>query len=126
MKNVADVIICAVVLFNELVMRIKKINLLYEYDYDDVDIILVPESIANNICDIVQEFQYWLSVPINKARFTEIGENGSPYLNVDTEEFLWWQNCVKIYNEPKAGIVSQHGPWQKRISYSGFLNLIGN
>ena len=98
----------------------KKINLLYEYDYDDVDIILVPESIANNICDIVQEFQYWLSVPINKARFTKIGENGSPYLNVDTEEFLWWLNNVKLSGMPKASIVSQHGPWQKELPTADF------
>ena len=86
----------------------KYINLVYEDDYEDADVLLVPDEIADNIDDVMLEFFGWVKFPENNSRFlVKVGE-GKKVLSIDTEEFLWWLNNVKLYGGTKATIEKQH------------------
>ena len=47
----------------------KKINLVYDDYYKSVDILLVPDDVADNISDVVREFFYWLGHTSNHPYF---------------------------------------------------------
>ena len=87
---------------------LRRVNIVYEMDYNDADILWIPSNLANDIDDVAQEFFRWVGVPENGCRFLVKGEDGHEVLNIDTEEFLWWLNHIKITNEPKATIAVQH------------------
>ncbi len=86
----------------------QKINLIYDDILDDVDILLVPDCIAYDIENVIQEFGYWLSVPENSDQFLNATINGHRYLAIGTAEFMWWLNNIKITGENKAVITDQH------------------
>ena len=88
--------------------KMKQINVLYDDDFEDVDILLVPDDIALHIDDVTQQFIKWLNIPENRCRFLILNGSGNQVLGVDTEEFLWWLNHIKILDEQKASIVCQH------------------
>ena len=86
----------------------RYINLVYEDDYEDADILLVPDEIADNIDTVMREFFRWIKLSENNFRFkVKIGE-GKEVLSIDTEGFLWWLNNVKLQGEAKATIEKQH------------------
>jgi hypothetical protein len=85
----------------------KYINLVYEDDILDVDILSVPNEVADNIESIVKEFEAWCGIPENARRFMIYNDQGA-YMSVDTEEFLWWLSEVKLQGREKAVIVKQH------------------
>ena len=85
----------------------KKIILLYDGHYDDVDILIVPNNIADNIEEVVWDFNVWLQNPDNNYRFRVTKEYGT-FLSIDTQEFLWWLNNVRIMGKDKAKIDCQH------------------
>lgn len=85
----------------------KAINLVFENDLSDVDILLVPDNVAENIDCIVMEFFRWLHEPENGKRFL------APYkdrmeLAIGTEEFLWWLNNCVTTEKAKSTIYKQH------------------
>lgn len=86
----------------------KHINIVYDDNFDDVDIIAVPDNIARNIESIVNEFMEWLSVPKNRQNFMVQSAEGNLVLSVGTDEFLWWLNCVKLAADARAVLVCQH------------------
>ena len=98
----------------------KPINILFDEQYDDVDIALVPDEIAFSIEQTVQEFFAWLEMPENKSRFMKPHEKWGEVLNIDTEEFLWWLNHVKIADTEKATILQQHTSFVKEYPTADF------
>ena len=86
----------------------KPINILFDGIYNDVDIILVPDWIANAIDQVVLDFHSWLSIPENKSRFMKPNERWGQVLMIDTQEFVWWLNNVKILSQEKSMVVKQH------------------
>ena len=86
----------------------KMINVVFDEMYDDVDLLLVPDEIADSVDMVVWAFNNWLSVTENQQRFLVPYTNETMVLGIGTEEFLWWLNHVKIISENKASIVSQH------------------
>lgn len=86
----------------------KNINIVYEEDYEDVDIVQVPDDIADDIDLVVNEFFKWVAIPENHIRFQIENAEGKTVLNIDTEEFLWWLNHIKITDESRAIIIKQH------------------
>lgn len=86
----------------------KKINVIFDDEFNDVDILLVPDDVAYNIEHVVQEFNQWLSLPDNRSRFVVEVINGYRVIGIGTEEFLWWLNNIQIKAEPKAAILEQH------------------
>ena len=85
----------------------KRIIMLYDGHYDDADFLVVPDDIADDIEKVVWDFNIWLRDPKNNFRFMKT-ENGITCLSIDTNEFLWWLNNVRITGEDKAEIESQH------------------
>lgn len=86
----------------------KKINVVYDDMFDDVDILLVPDEIADNIEYVVWEFNQWLSSPENRNRFVLEVIDGYEVIGIETEAFLWWLNHLLIHTEHKAAILKQH------------------
>ena len=85
----------------------KPINLVFENDYNDVDILLVPDYVAANIDHVVMKFSKWLLNPENRKRFLA-PYKGKLELAIGTDEFLWWLNNYIILEEPTATLYKQH------------------
>lgn len=85
----------------------RPINVVYEECYDHVDIVSVPEDIANDIESVVQEFFCWLIVPENKKRFLIPHEKWGEVLLIGAREFVWWLNHIKLSGEEKASILQE-------------------
>ena len=83
----------------------KKINLIFDEVYDDVDILLVPDDIAECIESVMLEFGRWLSCDEN-AKCFRTGQG--KFLAIGTSEFLWWLNSIKITQGCKATIFTKH------------------
>lgn len=86
----------------------KRVYVVFDNIFDDVDILLVPAEIASNIERVVWEFNNWLSFPENRSRFVVENVNGYGIIGIGTEEFLWWLNHVRIDTTQKATILAQH------------------
>ena len=88
----------------------KNINLLFEGDVDDVDIICVPCEIADNISHVANLYFWWMHDNINEHSFWVLGDNGAKIPCYETESFIWWIN--NHYNQSscnkQAFIVLQH------------------
>lgn len=85
----------------------QKINLVYEDDYDDVDILLVPDYVAEDIQKILQEFFDWVAIPENGFRF-KIELNGEKVLSIDTSEVVWWLENHVIKEGESVEVLKQH------------------
>lgn len=77
----------------------RLINLLFEYDYDDVDVVLVPDYIAENIESVTQLYHKWTWE--DKTHFGwKKAPDGHMYVECGTELFLWWlNNYFREYGE---------------------------
>ena len=85
----------------------KKLNLVYEYNYKNVDIVLVPNEVADHIDQVVQTFQDWLTNPQNSEPFARYTENGFRYLTIGTNEFVWWLNNICYPNGEKTTVLER-------------------
>lgn len=97
----------------------KKINILYADEYEDVDIILVPNHIADDIEAVTQEFFDWTKHPYDIPSFMHVNEYGE-IASVDTKEFLWWLNTIKCPDGPQSMIVVQHTTFHPEYPVSEF------
>lgn len=86
----------------------RPINIVYEGCYDHVDVVLVPDEIANSIESVVQEFFCWLTIPENNNRFMVPHERWGEVLMIGTKEFIWWLNYVRLPDGEKATILQQN------------------
>lgn len=87
-------------------MEMVYFNILFDVCPDDVDIICVPCTIAENINSIVQMFFDWLPNAADEAYWTMI--NGRKVSVCETDGFVKWLNENHCKNVPKAYIVAQH------------------
>lgn len=85
----------------------KKINIVFDDVLDDVDIICVPEFVANEIARIVQAFFSWMYN--NDHEYWVVNAKGQKVLTIETESFIWWLNNHYINSNEQAYIISQHG-----------------
>ena len=98
----------------------KKINVVYDGCMDDVDIIQVPDVVAENIEDITQEFFDWMSSTYDHD-FWKMDNKGNQYLECETEAFIDWINreFSGICNE-NALIILQHTKYNKEYPSAEF------
>lgn len=83
------------------------INVLYEGDYCDCDIIFVPDSIGDKIEQYAQQFCDWLNTPyVSNDYYVTI--NGKEYLSLETDGFVRWLNHYICKDQCLAHIVKQH------------------
>lgn len=85
----------------------KKINIIFEYDYSDVDILSVSNYVADNLDEIVQRFFDWMSDEKNNHNYRIQNSNGTSTLEIGTEAFVWWLNTQCI-GDTNAKIMAQH------------------
>ena len=97
----------------------KLVNLLYDDDYDDVDIICVPDAVANNIGSVVGKFQRWIADERNVHSYWTTSRLGFKSLAIDTDAFIWWLN--EHYNDcESAYIVYQHVKYCEELPTAEF------
>ena len=86
----------------------KYINVMYDYEYDDdgetllepgeVDIVLVPNFVHDNLDDIVQKFNSWVGDEVYEAdkgkhpNYWVKESNGRMCMSVGTDHFVDWIN----------------------------------
>lgn len=85
----------------------KLINLVFDEELNEVDILEVPDHIADNIEHYVVEFNRWLFDPENRKRFLA-PYKGHLELAIGTEEFLWWLNFYHSSEKESSTIIRQH------------------
>lgn len=81
----------------------KRICLVYEYDYNDVDILLVPNFIAENIDSYVQQFFNWVALPEHKEQFTK-----DNVVAIGTNEFIWWLEHFVLSDGQYVTLLESH------------------
>ena len=87
-------------------MKMVYLNILYEDDMDDVDIICVPDHIATRINSLSQEFLDWLPNAINDMYWTMI--DGRKCSVCETEGFVKWLNDNYCENSQMVTIIKKH------------------
>ena len=81
----------------------KYVNIVFEDDINDSDLILVPDYVASDLVKYSQAFFDWLS-DSPKKMFGSVS-----YIECETEDFLYWLNHYVIKpDEEKAKVVLQH------------------
>lgn len=86
----------------------RLINIVYDNDYSDVDIISVSEYVADNLDSVAQEFFDWLKIPSNRKGYLVRISPQKELLAIGTKEFVDWLNRHSGYNISCADIVLQH------------------
>lgn len=83
-----------------------KINIIYD-DFEDVDIITIPDSISTKIETFAQQFCDWLSSPEADGDYYTIID-GRKCAICETEGFVNWLNRTICTGEEKAEIIQEH------------------
>ena len=95
-----------------------NINIVFDGEFDDVDIIAVPDNITNNIVDISKEFLEWVCV-VKGGSYTKT-VNGHTYINAETDGFIEWLNSYYCTGFKKAYVVARntsYHPLYKSIEF---------
>ena len=84
----------------------QLINLVFEGDYSDADILAVPDEILDKLEEYLQDFYDWLPKHLNEHSFWAKTKSGDLYYRIGTDEILWWIN-QKVLNGKQAAFVVQ-------------------
>ena len=84
------------------------INVVFDGDYEDVDIILVPESIVDEIEIYLQSFFDWATDTPNRKKYEVTDQFGRIVVSLGTVEFVNWLNQCILAPPEQAGILEQH------------------
>ena len=92
----------------------KLVCILFDYAYNDADVIAVPDSLYDNIQELGQQFQWWLGK--GEHDFWVTSPNGKRYLNLETDGFVWWLNKqLGDDSNEKVKIVEQHVQYRPEL-----------
>lgn len=91
-----------------------KINVVFEEDYNDVNIILVSKSVYDNLDVICQQFLDWIPSQTENELFVQRDEKGAEVFICETEGFVWWLNKFYLKNE-HAAIVKKHTIYDRTL-----------
>ena len=86
----------------------KKVNVVFDEDYSDVDIILVPESILPGIDSYLQAFFDWAVTVPNRKKYEIVDRSGKTVVSLGTIEFVNWLNEHVLCLPECATILEQH------------------
>ena len=89
----------------------KRINMIFDNEYESADILLVPDQIADEIDKVVWDFNIWLKNSEQAQRFAVTAANNKTYLNINTEDFIWWLNNIKLVGDERAQLEQQFVPY---------------
>ena len=92
----------------------KLVSILFDYVYNDADVIAVPDSLYDNIQELGQQFCRWLEK--GEHDFWVTSPNGKRYLNLETDGFVWWLNKqLGDDSKEKVKIVEQHVRYRRKL-----------
>ena len=92
----------------------KLVCILFDYAYNDADVIAVPDSLYDNIQELGQQFCRWLEK--GEHDFWVTSPNGERYLNLETDGFVWWLNKQLGDDcKEKVKIVEQHVRYRRKL-----------
>jgi len=98
----------------------KGINIVYDNNEEDVDIVTVPDYVSDNISAVVQEFFDWLDLN-DTHEYWMTDSNGLKYLEIETVAFIKWVNTFYGGNETeKSGLVLAHTKLNKNYDCAEF------
>ena len=83
-----------------------KINIIFDDDFDDVDIIMVPDEIVSKIEEIGQEFLDWIPSAKDSDYWTIV--NGRKCLVAETDGFIKWLNSFYCQKLEKAYVIARN------------------
>jgi hypothetical protein len=81
----------------------RKVSIVYFDDLENVDIILVPNWVHDNIHKVLQQFNDYASSTTEHGWFVEL--NGERVLSTGTGEFLQWINKNYFYLEQQESVL---------------------
>ena len=96
------------------------INIVFDEEMDDVDIIALPENIFRDIASITRQFMDWLpdAPKYDSDYWAHI--NGKSCLTLETDGFVKWLNQTYCHGSNEVFIVEQHTkyhPEYQRIDF---------
>lgn len=83
-----------------------KVNIVFDNDFEDADIIAIPDEIASEIETIGQEFLDWVPTADDCDYWTII--DGQKYLVAETDGFVKWLNSCYCSKTEKAYVVKRN------------------
>ena len=95
-----------------------KVNIIFDNDLEDADIIAIPDEIASKIEEIGQEFLHWVPNAQDDEYWTII--DGKKYSIAETNGFIKWLNSYYCTQKNKAYIVARntnYSPQYKSIEF---------
>ena len=84
----------------------KKVNVVFDNDLNDVDIIAIPDAILSKIEAIGQEFLDWVPNEKDNDYWTII--DGRRYSVAETDGFIKWLNSCYCSKTDKAYVVAKN------------------
>ena len=96
----------------------EKVNIVFDGAFDDVDIIVIPNEISDNIEKIGQEFLDW--VPDAEDSDYWQNKNGIRLCVAETDGFIKWLNSFYCTGIKQAYVLernTQYNPSFKCISF---------
>ncbi len=86
-----------------------------------MDLIAVPDDVAENVEIVTQQFFRWMANQNNDHNFWSTENNlGIKSLALDTDAYLWWLNKHYIKSNEKAYLVSSHVKFHKDLPFADF------
>lgn len=99
----------------------KYVNLIYNDDYNDADIIAVPEEIYDSIQKYAQDFCDWLSIEPLQHEFITSNADGEQVIVCETDGFIYWLNKNVLYNSKnkayKAKVNTMFNPYYISVEF---------
>lgn len=84
-----------------------KVNILFDDEYEDTDIIVVPKELSDKIATLANEFLHWTG-PKDDKDYWGVDEKGNYFEIAETVGFIKWLNTFYCKGEKKAYVVAQH------------------
>lgn len=83
-----------------------KVNIVFDNDFEDADIIAIPDEIASEIDTITQEFLDWVPRASDSDYWTII--DGRKCSVAETDGFIKWLNSCYCAKTEKAYVVARN------------------
>lgn len=101
------------------VSKMELVNIVFEEEYDDVDIIAVPDKLYANIEELGQQFQRWLAK--GEHNYWKILPNGQRVLIGETVGFVEWLNDHVLNNsDEEVKIIEEHVQYNPELGRVDF------
>ena len=98
-----------------------NINIVYDEEFEDADIICIPDHIYYRLMEIVNEFLDWLpNAPKNNEDYWCSSNDGKFYQILETKGFVQWLNEKYCQEGEETKIVEQnckYNPEYKTIEW---------